>query len=266
MEVQTDMGTALTVGSSIPGSGKTVFTILLAWRLSQILKKNTSILVCCTCLTDCGIISMAGAMEDYPSLEDLVNTGVPSVNTDINVHSLLYNSGNVFFIDSSKAMPIFVKNNFTGYLHLLRYLKQKFDLVIMDTSSDPANLLTQMAMENCDHVINITVQDVQLLGKKPFTVPKDLTHVINRFAGIYPDKKELSRFLRTENLFTLPYCSRLQEMKNRQQLCRYIELDTEYMKAMDKLAGFLVKALGLPKEEEKKNKGLINLLKKGGRQ
>ena len=119
------MGIVLTVASPIPGSGKTVFTILLAWKLSQILKKNTSILVCSTCLADGDIMRMACAMEDYTSLEDLVNAGVPFINADIDVTSLLYNSCNVYFTDSSKATPLFVKNNFTGYMNLLRYLKQE---------------------------------------------------------------------------------------------------------------------------------------------
>lgn len=264
--MQTNMGVSLAVWSPIHGSGKTVFTFFLSCRLAQIIKKNTNILVCCTCMTDSDIMSLAGAAKDSPSLEELVNAGIPSVNTDINISNLLYNSGNVFFIDSSKATPLFVKKNSAGYLHLLGNLKQRFDLVIIDTSSEPSNLLTQLAMENCDHILNITVQDVQLLGKNPPATQKDLAYIINQYAGIYPDKKELSELLGTKNLFTLPYCIRLQEMKNRQQLYRYIELDTEYMKAMDKLAGFLVKALSFPMEEGKKNKGLINLLKKGGRQ
>ena len=136
----------------------------------------------------------------------------------------------------------------------------------MDTSSDQANLLTQIAMENSEHVFNITVQDVQLLEKKAFTTPKDLTHIINRYVSIYPEKKEISELIGSKNLFTLPYCCRLQEMKNRQQLYQYTEFDTEYIKAMDKLAGFMVKTLGLPKEERKKSKRFIHLLKKEGRQ
>ncbi|NJD01345.1 MAG: CpsD/CapB family tyrosine-protein kinase, partial [Ruminiclostridium sp.] len=235
------MGVSLAVWSPIPGSGKTVFTFLLSCRLAQIIKKSTNILVCCTCMADSDIMSMAGAEKDSPSLEELVNAGIPSVNEDINISNLLCHSGNVSFIDSSKATPLFVKKNSTGYLHLLGHLKQKFDLVITDTSSEPANLLTQLVMENCDHVLNIMVQDVQLLGKNPPATQKDLAYIINRYASIYPDKKEISELLGMKNLFTLPYCSRLQEMKNRQQLYRYIELDTEYMKAKDKMAGYLVK-------------------------
>ncbi len=158
-----------------------------------------------------------------------------------------------------------MKKNTTGYLNLMEYFKQKFDLIIADTSSDPTSLLTQLAMKNSDHVLNIMVQDMQLLGENHPVTQKDLACIINRYAGIYPDKKELSELLGTKNLFTLPYCSLLQETKNRQQLFRYIQLDTEYMKALDKLTGYLVKALNLPVEEERKNKGLINLLKKGGR-
>lgn len=259
------MGVSLAIWSPIHGSGKTVFTFLLSCRLAQIIKKSTNILVCCTCMTDSDIMGMAGAAKDSPSLEELVNAGIPSANEDISISNLLCHSGNVSFIDSSKATPLFVKNHSTSYLHLLGYLKQKFDLVITDTSSEPANLLTQLAMENCDHVLNITVQDMQLLGKNPPATPKDLAYIINRYAGIYPDKKELSELLGTKNLFALPYCIRLQEMKNRQQLYRYIELDTEYLKEMDKLAGYLVKALSLPMEERNKNKAFIHLLKKGGR-
>lgn len=263
--MQTDMGVSIAVWSPVHGSGRTVFTYLLSCRLAQIIKKSTNILVCCTCMTDSDIMSMAGAPKDSPCMEELVNAGIPSVNEDININNLLSYNGNISFIDSSKATPLFVKKNSAGYLHLLGYLKQKFDLVITDTSSEPDNLLTRMVMENCDYVLNITVQDVRLLGKNTPATQKDLAYIINRYAGIYPDKKELSELLGTKNLFTLPYCSRLQEMKNRCQLYQYMELDTEYMKAMDKLAGFLVKAMDLPTDERKRNKGLIDLLKRGGR-
>lgn len=253
------MGVSLAVWSPIHGSGKTVFTFLLSCKLAQIIKRNMNILVCCTCMTDSDIMGMAGAAKDSLSMEELVNAGIPSVNEDINISNLLCHSGNVSFIDSSKATSLFVKKNSAGYLHLLGYLKQKYDLVIADTSSEPDNLLTQLAMENCDHVLNLTVQDVQLLGKNPPATQRDLVNIINRYTSIYPDLKELSRLLGARNLFTLPYCSQLQEMKNRKQLYRYAEFDTEYMKAMDKLARFLVKALDLPFEERKKNNELINL-------
>ena len=260
------MGISLAICSPIYGSGKTVLTFLLAHRLSKILKKEISILICCTCMEGGDIRKIVGAGDDYLSLEDLVNVKVSSTNTDINTNSLLYNSGNLFFIDTSKATPLFVKKNSARYQELLKHLKQDFDLVITDTSSDPANPLTQYIMVSCDHVLNIAVQDVQLLDKKPIITPKDITYIINRYANMYPDKKELLRLLGTKNIFTLPYCSQLQEMKNRHKFYQYAGLDTEYMKAVDKLTGFLVEALHLPEGEKKKNKRFTHLLKKGGRQ
>lgn len=259
------MGISLVTWSPIPGCGKSVFTFLLTCRLSQILKKDTSILACCTCMQDGDIIGMINDEKGYPSLEDLVNAGVPSAYTDANIKSLLYKSGNIFFIDSSKATSIFVKKNANGYLSLMTYLKQQFDVVVTDTSS-PANTLAQLALKNCDHVLNVTIQDVQLLQKNLSENPKDLAHIINRYDSIYPNKKELSKLIKTKNIFALPYCSKLQEMKNHQQLYRYAELDTDYMKAISKLAEFLVKTLSLPKEERKKNKSFIQLLKKGDKQ
>jgi len=263
------MGVSLTIWSPIPGSGKTVFTFLLACRLSQLLKKDINILVCSTCMADGQIMGMAGAAKGYPSLEELVNAGIPANHRGLDAKGLLYNIDSLYFTDSSNATALFVRKNADRYLELMGYLKQKFDLVINDTSSDPANPLTDLAMDSCDHVLSIAVQDMQALEKNPCTTQKSLAYIINRYAAIYPDKKELAHLFGMKDIYGLPFCSQLMEMKNRQQLYRYAGLDTEYMKAIDKLAVFLMKTLNLPqqpKKDKKDKNGIIQLLKKGERQ
>lgn len=52
-------------------------------------------------------------------------------------------------------------------------------------------------------------------------------------------------------------------MKNRNQLYQYVELETDYIKSIDRLVNFLSKELKLPKEEKKSNRNFIKLLKKG---
>lgn len=265
------MSVSLAIASSIHGSGKTVLAFLLAHRLSKILKKESSILICSACMADGDIRQIIGAEGEHPSMEDLVNIKISSYNIKIAINKLLYNSGdsgNVFFIDTVKATPLFVRENAASYQELLKHLKQNFDLVIIDTSSDSANPFTQCILENCDHVLNIGLQDMQLLEKKTIIATKTTTYIINRYEDIYPDKKELIRLLGTRNIFTLPYCSELQEMKNRQKLYQYAWMDSGYMKDVDKLASFLMETFGLPEKEIKKikNKSFIQLLKKGGKQ
>lgn len=257
------MGISLVIRSSIPNCGKSVLSLLLAGKLSQVLKKDTSILVFCACMQDSDITDMVGNMEDYPTLEDLVNAGVISANKDTDIKSILYKNGKVFFIDSRKATLLFVKTNSVGYLNLMDFFKQQFDIIITDTSSTSDNVLTQLILENCDYILNVAVQDVQLLQKNIYIIQKNLACIINRYDNIYPDKKELSKLLKIKKIFTLPYCRQLQEMKNRKQLYRYAELDTVYMRAVGKLADFLAKELNLPKEERKPNRSFIQFLKKG---
>ena len=263
MGVQTDMSTSLAIRSTIPNCGKSVLSFLLACRLSQILKQDMSILLCCACMQDGDVIDMIGNVEGYPTLEDLVNTAKTSANKDTDIKSLLYNTRNIFFIDSSKATPLFVKNNTVGYLNLMEYLKQQFDVIIIDTSSDSSNALTKLALEKCEYPLNVTVQDMERLHKSLFEDTRNLAYIINRYDNIYPDKKELSKLLKTRKLFFLPYCSQLQDMKNQKQLYRYAELETDYLKGIDKLADFLSKTLNLPKKERKTNRRFIQFLKKG---
>lgn len=215
-------------------------------------------------MQDGDVIDMFGNVEGYPTLEDLVNTAKTSVNKDADIKSLLYNTRNIFFIDSSKATPLFVKNNTVGYLNLMEYLKQQFDVIIIDTSSDSSNALTKLALEKCEYPLNVTVQDMERLHKSLFEDKRNLAYIINRYDNnIYPGQKELSKLLKTRKLYTLPYCSQLQEMKNKKQLNHYAKLQTDYLKSIDKLADFLSKTLDLPKEERKTNRRFIQFLKKG---
>lgn len=258
------MGTSLVIRSTIPNCGKSVLSFLLACRLSQMLRKDMSILLCCACMQDGDVIDMIGNVEGYPTLEDLVNTAKTSVNKDTDIKSLLYNSRNIFFVDSSKSTPLFVKNNIDGYLNLMEYLKQQFDVVIIDTSSDSENVLTQLTLKECDYTLNVSVQDMERLHKSLFEDTRNLAYIINRYDNnIYPGRKELFKLLKPRRLFTLPYCSQLQEMKNQKQFYRYAELETDYLKSIDKLADFLSKTLDLPKEERKTNRRFIQFLKKG---
>ena len=104
---------------------------------------------------------------------------------------------------------------------------------------------------------------MERLHKSLFEDTRNLAYIINRYDNIYPDKKELSKLLKTRKLFFLPYCSQLQDMKNQKQLYRYAELETDYLKGIDKLADFLSKTLNLPKKERKTNRRFIQFLKKG---
>lgn len=224
------MGTSLAIRSAIPNSGKSVLSFLLACRLSQTLRKDTSILLCSACMQDGDVVDIIGNVEGYPTLEDLVNAGIASANKDADIKSLLYKIRNIFFVDSSKATPLFVKNNAVSYLNLMEYFKQQFDVIIIDTSSDSVNVLTKLTLKECDYILNVTVQDMERLHKSLFEETRNLAYIINRYDNnIYPGKKELSKLLKTKRLFTLPYCSQLQEMKNQRQLYQYAEQETDYL-------------------------------------
>lgn len=269
MGVIINMGISLAITSSVHGSGKTVFTYILAQRLFETMIKEASILICCACMKDSDIGKIVGVDDDCFSLEDLINVKVSS-NVNIDIEGLMHRMGNVYFIDTSKSTPLFVRENAINYQAMFNQLKHSFDVIITDTSSDSSNPLTTHILKNSDHAFNITVQDIHLLEKKTIVESKAATHIINKYTNIYPDKKELTKLLDSKKLFTLPYCNQLQEMKNRQRLHQYSEANTDYMKDLDKLITFLVKSFDLPMamagKDKGKNNGLINLFRRGGKQ
>jgi hypothetical protein len=91
--------------------GKTVLTYLLTHELSKILKKEATILICCACMADGDIRKIIGVGDDYLSLEDLINLKVSSTDSDMGIKDLMYHSSNIFFIDTAKATPLFVREN-----------------------------------------------------------------------------------------------------------------------------------------------------------
>jgi hypothetical protein len=66
------------------------------------------------------------------------------------------------------------------------------------------------------------------------------------YRNIYPDKKELAAIYGLKNVFPLPYCAELQDMKNKGKLEFYIQHETQYNSSIKDISDFIPEKLNLP--------------------
>lgn len=244
------MGKIISVWSPVRRTGKTVFLYILAKHLSGILNKELKILVCCMNLNNGNLMNLFGIDNAELNLEDIVNFKMHPDNKAFDLINAIARNDNMFFIGSRKTSITFASHNMKVYEDLLEELKQSFDLVLIDTVSGDDNILTNMVIEQSDHVLNVIVQDKEALDENTFVKEKDIACIINMYRDIYPDVKELASIYSLKNLFILPCCDELQEMKNRGKLELYVQHDTGYNSSVKDLSCFLAKNLKLPLDKD----------------
>jgi hypothetical protein len=245
-EVETEMGKIISVWSPMKRSGKTVFLYILTKQLVNILDRKMKILACCLNLNHGNLMGLFGVGSTELNLEDMVNFKVYSANQSLDFFSTLAGSNNLYFIGSKKTSPEFAYNNLKAFEGLLQELQHSFDLMLIDTSSGDETPFTNMALEISDHVIEIINQDKEALDSDFHTREKDIACIVNMYRDIYPDEKELSFLYDLKNVFTLPCCNELQEMKNKGSLELYIQHETIFNKSVRDISYFLAKYLKLP--------------------
>ena len=244
------MGKIISVWSPIKRSGKTVFLYILAKQLSGILNKGLKILLCCMNLNNGNLMNLFGVDNAELNLEDIVNFKMHPDNKAFDLINAIARKDNMYFIGSRKTSITFASHNMKVYENLLEELRQTFDLVLIDTVSGDDNILTNMSIEKSDYVLNVITQDKEALDNNPFVNEKDIACIVNMYRDIYPDIKELASICSLKNLFTLPCCDELQEMKNRDKLELYVQHDTGYNSSVKDISCFLAKNLKLQLDKD----------------
>ena len=255
------MGKIISVWSPIKRTGKTVFLYILAKQLSGILDKGLKILVCCMNLGNGNLMNLFGVNNTELNLEDVVNFKMHPDNRTIDFINAIARNDNMYYIGSKNTNNAYISRNIKTYEGLLDEIKHIFDLVLIDTVSSDDTVLTNMAIEKSDHVLNVIIQDKEALDRHPFVNEKDIAFIVNMYRDIYPDEKELAPIYGLKNVFTLPLCNELQEMKNRGKLEFYIQHNTGYNNSVKDISNFLAKNLKLPLDKsvmvEQKRKTLF---------
>jgi len=258
------MGAIISVWSSARDAGKTVFLYTLAKHLSGILNKELKILLCCMNLSYGSLAKLFGIGTNELNLEDIVNFKIYPDNSVSDLIGSIAKYNNFYFVGSQKTNPAYSSRNIKAYENVLEEFKESFDLVLVDTMSWRENALTNMVLEKSDYVLNILKQDKQELDSHPFVTQKDIAYIVNMYRDIYPDKNDLASTYGLKDVFTLPYCNELQEMKNREKLALYIQHDTEYNNSVKDISHFLAGKLNLPLDKaaviKKKGRGLFGIL------
>lgn len=238
------MGKIVSVWSSTKRVGKTVFLFNLVKHLSKLTDKNINILVVCTNLIYGNLIDMFDVSDNELSIEDIINYKIHPENSFDILHSLA-NRENLYFLGSKITSPNYAANNITRYDALFDEFKDKFDLTLVDTSSGRENALTNLLLNKSDHILNIISQDKERLDKYPFKNSNDLFYIINNYKDIFPSEKDLSSLYKLNQIFKLPSCSVLFEMKNKGLLEFYDNHETPYNEEMQSIAKFLSEKLNL---------------------
>lgn len=240
------MGKIISVWSPMKRTGKTVFLYVLAKQLSAILDKGLKILICCMNLNNGNLMNLFGINDAELNLEDIVNFKIHPDRKAFDLINAIARSGSMYFIGSKKTSLAFASHNMKTYEGLLEEIKLSFDLVLIDTISGDDTVLTNTAIEKSDHVLNVIIQDKEALDSHPFVNEKDIAYIVNMYRDIYPNEKELASIYGLKNVFALPLCNELQEMKNREKLEFYIQHDTGYNSSVKDICYFLTKNLKLP--------------------
>lgn len=254
------MGNLISVWSTTKKQGKTMFIYSIINHMMNLVSKETNILLVCTNFGYGNLLNLFGVDNEGINLEDIVNFKIHPDNS-LDMLNVISRKNNVYFLGSRVTNINYANRNMRIYESLLDEFKSNFDLIFIDTISGDENSLTNMILEKSDYVINLLAQDKEILDKYNFITNKDIAYIVNFYRDIYPNEKEFISTYKLNNVFTLPLCNELQEMKNKNKLELYIQHDTEYNTAIKNIAIFLAQKLKLDickdKPSDEKRKGLL---------
>ena len=238
------MGKVISAWSATKKTGKTVLLYMLISNLIKQIDNKTKVLVCCSNLNYGNLLNLFEISGDELNIEDIVNYKI-SPDNKFNMTKALAQRDNIYFLGSKKTSMAYVSRNIKEYEKLVEDFRQTFDLVIFDTISGHENILTNMLLDKSDYIINVISQDKEILDTTDFITSKELAFVVNSYKDIYPDIGELKSLYKINNVFEVPDCKELQQMKNRGQLAYYPQYETEYNKAINDVSEFIAKKLKL---------------------
>ncbi len=248
------MGKILAVWSDSRKSGKSIITYMLANRMVH--NRNLKVLVCCLNFKHSSLSRLFGIEASATGLEDLINYKFyEDIEEDI-LKSLIPRCGDIYFLGSNKMTNGYALRNMEKYAELFAELKNFFDLIIVDTSSENENVLTKMVLHQAEMILKLYCQDIENLIAVRTVKEEDIpynqenVYLISKYRNIYPKKSDLKHTFRNCKLFIFDYCETLQEMKNRDSLYLYLQRETACNKSIGKLSDYLLKSLGLSEETD----------------
>lgn len=263
------MGSLISVWSPFPRTGKTVFTYILANHLNTLLDKQLKILVCCGDMESGSLMDLFGIDKEALNIEDLVNAGYIQKNGSMALEKLLASRDRLYFAGSRKSTPSYVTRQIEGYRYLIDNLTKQFDLTLADTGWGDRNPLTSIFLEKHTCMLNLFPQDKQALDRVLRFTHHDFIGIAGMYRNVYPDKKDLSSLYGINQLFALPVCDTLLEMKNRDKLELYLQHETEYNNTARDIAHNLAERYELAIENEvyaeRKQKTILQMILGGSK-
>lgn len=249
------MGILVSIWSNVKKQGKTMFIYNFVKYLSTICKKDTRILLICLNSGYGNLLPLFNVKMEI-ALEDVLN--FTTCSEGINFQNAVNKQDNLYFLGTKLSFSHLSRFDIEKYKKMFQNLKNSFDLIIVDTPSGTDNMLTNMLRKDSDQIINILEQDTEVLKSYPKESANDLLYIINMYRDIYPTLKEIKNEFGFENVFDLPLCDRLQEMKNKDKLEFYSQHDTEYNAKLIKIVDFFISKLDIqcevvPNTHKKKN-------------
>lgn len=225
--------------------------------------RNLKVLVCCLNFRNSSLYRLFGIDTSATGLEDLINYKFyRGIEEDI-LKSIVPRCGDIYFLGSNKMTNGYALRYLEKYTELFEMLKNFFDLIIIDTSSDDENVLTKMVIHRAELILKLYCQDIESLIKLKIIKEEDTpynqesVYIISKYHDIYPKKLDLKRTFRNCKLFIFDYCETLQEMKNRDSLHLYLQRDTAYNRSIGKLSDYLMEVLNLSEKADFVNKSAV---------
>ncbi len=254
------MGKILAVWSPTKKCGRTIITYNLVQTVSKLLP-DKKILVLCVNMNYGNLLPLFDVSREELTLEKAVNYKLSESAEDLDYTKVLAQRGNLYFLGSQNTTLNYSNRNLGTYEKVINELKSTFDLVIVDTCAGKNIPLSNMIIDNCtDAAVNVLMQDIEIL-ESDFTNEKAIAYVINFYRNIYPTSDDIKSKYAIQNIYELPSCNIMQDMKNKTRLDIYNQYDTDFSNQINDMALHILKKLNyrpaenlLPEHKPKKEK------------
>jgi MinD-like ATPase involved in chromosome partitioning or flagellar assembly len=250
------MGKILAICSDDKKTGKSIVSYLIANKLKKIAQNNLKILVCCLNLNYSALYGLFGMEFSAVGLEELVNHKVFEDDKSEIIFSIVPQSNGIYFLGSYRTTNSYIQKNTEEYKKLFEKLQNSFDIIIFDTVSGRGSTLTDLVMQRANIIVRLFEQDNESMKKlyhienKELPYDKKTLYIVSKYRKIYPRVSDIKRRYSLKNIFTLEYCEKLQEMKNRDSLHLYPQHETSYNDSINCISKYILEQLNLLTEDE----------------
>lgn len=245
------MGKILAVCSDDKKSGKSIVSYLLANKINKIAQNDLKILVCCLNLNYSALYRLFGMEFSSVGLEELVNHKVFEEDKSDILASIIPQSNGIYFLGSYRTTNTYIQKNIEEYNKLFKRLKNSFDIIIVDTVSGSGSTLMDFVTKMADIIVRLFVQDNESMkklnrkGDVNLPYDKKTLYIVSKYRDIYPRVNDINRRYSLKKVFTLDYCEKLQEMKNRDSLHLYPQHETSCNDSVNRVSRYILEELNL---------------------